>query len=183
MAEEELVVEEKEEEKDPETLLKEKDEKIKELEDKLIRVVAEMEHLKRQFKKEKENFQNYCHEEIVKAIIPAIDNLERAVTHANDESNFKALKEGIEITLKMLLKSLEKFGVKAISCKGQKFDPYYHEAMAQVETDEYEPGTVVEEYQKGYMIKDRLLRPALVCVAKPKEKKEEVDKDGKEEKQ
>ncbi len=180
---EEVTVEEAREEKEekkPEELLKEKDEKIKELEDKLIRMVAEMEHLKRQFKKEKEEFQRYCHEEIVKAIIPAIDNLERAITHADDESNFKALKEGIEITLKMLLKSLEKFGVKPIESKGQRFDPYYHEAMAQVETDEHEPGTVVEEYQKGYMIRDRLLRPALVCVAKSKEKKEEV-KDGKKE--
>ncbi len=193
MANQELTLEKEKEEKKktPEELIKEledkleeKERKIKELEDKLIRVVAEMEHLKRRFKKEKEEYQKYCHEEIVKAIIPAIDNLERAISHASSKENFEAIKEGVEITLKLLLKSLEEFGVKQIPAKGKKFDPFYHEAMSTVETDEYEPGTVVEEFRKGYMLGDRLLRPSLVSVAKKpeeKEKQEEVGRDGKEE--
>ncbi len=180
MGDKEVVLQEDEKEKEVslEDLLKEKDEKIKELEDKLIRVVAEMEHLKRRFKKEKEEYKKYCHEELVKAIIPAIDNLERALEHADSKDNFEALREGIDITLKMLLKSLGDFGVKPIHSKGKRFDPFYHEAMSQIETDECEPGTVVEEYRKGYMLGDRLIRPSLVCVAKPKEKEKEVKKNG-----
>ena len=95
-----------------------------------------------------------------------MDNLERAVAHAKDGGNGKPLVEGVEMVLRGFFDTLAKHGVVPIAAVGQRFDPEKHEAMAQIESGTYEPDTVVEEYHKGYLLRDRLLRPALVSVAK-----------------
>ena len=93
-----------------------------------------------------------------------LDNLERALSHAS-EDGLPALVEGIRMTHGMLLASLRKFNVTPVEAVGAPFNPAFHQAMAQVPTDDYPPNSVVEEYQKGYMLKDRLLRPAMVSVS------------------
>ena len=103
---------------------------------------------------------------MIEEILPAIDNLERALAHAS-EDGLGALVEGIRMTHVMLLNSLKKFGVSPLEATGSPFDPAFHQAMAQVPTDEHAPNTVIEEYQKGYMLRERLLRPAMVTVSTP----------------
>jgi molecular chaperone GrpE len=103
-----------------------------------------------------------------------VDNLERAVAHASGGGNGKPLVEGVEMVLRQFLDVLTKHGAVQMFAVGQSFDPAKHEAMTQVESDDHEPNSVVEEHQKGYLFRDRLLRPALVSVAKApgtKEKK------------
>jgi molecular chaperone GrpE len=109
---------------------------------------------------------NYGNKSLLEEILPIIDNLERALAHAS-EDGLGAVVEGIRMTHAMLLTTLKKFNVIPIEAVGYPFDSAYHQAMAQVPTDQYEPNTVVEEYQKGYMLKERLLRPAMVTVAAP----------------
>ena len=103
---------------------------------------------------------------MVKDLLPVVDNLERAIAHAKDGGNGKSLVEGVEMVLRGFFDTLAKHGVVPIAAVGQRFDPEKHEAMAQIESGTYEPNTVVEEYHKGYLLRDRLLRPALVSVAK-----------------
>ncbi len=102
-----------------------------------------------------------------------LDNLERAIEHANLGGNGKPFVEGIEMVLKGFLEVLDKHGVKQVSAVGEPFDPQKHEAFAQVESNDHAPNTVVQELHKGYFMAERLLRPSLVSVAKPTEKKEE----------
>ena len=109
---------------------------------------------------------NYGNKSLLEEILPIIDNLERALAHAS-EDGLGAVVEGIRMTHAMLLTALKKFNVTPIEAVGTTFDTAFHQAMAQVPTDQYEPNTVVEEYQKGYMLKERLLRPAMVTVATP----------------
>jgi molecular chaperone GrpE len=123
--------------------------------------------------REKSSLVKYGNEELIKAILPVIDNLERALDHPMGE-NPDGLLEGIEITHKQLLQVLEKFGLTRIAPEGEPFDPSKHEAMMQVESTDHEPNTVVSEFQRGYFLNDRLLRPAMVSVARaPGEKQEE----------
>jgi molecular chaperone GrpE len=144
-----------------------------------LRQAAELENLKKRTQREKEEAIRFGNETLVKDLLPVLDNLERAVEHAQGGGNGKPLLEGIELVLKGFLEVMEKHGVKQISAKGQPFDPQKHEAFAQVETEEHEPNTVVQELHKGYTMLDRLVRPSLVSVAKSPEKKEEVDGEGK----
>jgi molecular chaperone GrpE len=151
-----------------------KEEEAKNNYDRFIRQTAEIENFKKRALRDKEDAIRYANETFVKELLPIIDNLERAVSHAKGGGNGESLITGVEMTLKGLFDALGKYGVSQISAMGQPFDPQLHEAMAQVETDTGEPNTVLEEHQKGYLLKDRLLRPALVTVAKsskPDEKK------------
>ena len=100
--------------------------------------------------------------------MPIVDNLERAVSHAQGGSNGEPLIEGVSLVLKSLLEVLERHGVTRVESKGTSFDPAQHEAVAHVVSSEHEPNEVMEEHQAGYRLKDRLLRPALVSVAKAK---------------
>nr|NIQ11238.1 nucleotide exchange factor GrpE [Gammaproteobacteria bacterium]NIQ74371.1 nucleotide exchange factor GrpE [Gammaproteobacteria bacterium]NIR94990.1 nucleotide exchange factor GrpE [Gammaproteobacteria bacterium]NIU58446.1 nucleotide exchange factor GrpE [Phycisphaerae bacterium]NIW94748.1 nucleotide exchange factor GrpE [Phycisphaerae bacterium] len=104
---------------------------------------------------------------ILKELLPGIDNIERAMDQGKDANNIASLLEGVELTRDGLLATLEKYGVKAIESIGQPFDPNIHEALAMEETEEIEPNMVLREFQKGYLYKDRLLRPAKVIVSKP----------------
>lgn len=140
--------------------------------DRLLRAQAELENYKKRVEREKSSLVKYGNEELIKAILPVIDNLERAIDHPPGE-NSDGLKEGIKITLNQLLQVLEKFGVTPVPSVGEPFDPSKHEAMMQVESTDHEPNTVVTELQKGYFLNDRLIRPAMVSVAQPPRQKEE----------
>lgn len=132
--------------------------------DKFLRERADMENYRRRVGREKEELLNYGNKSLLEEILPIIDNLERALAHAS-EDGLGAVVEGIRMTHAMLLTALKKFSVTPIEAVGAPFDSAFHQAMAQVPTDQYEPNTVVEEYQKGYMLKERLLRPSMVTVA------------------
>ena len=138
-----------------------------------LRQVADLENFKKRVAREKEEAIRYGNEALVKDLLPILDNLERAVEHAELGGNGKPLLAGIELVLKGFLEVLEKHGVTQISAKGEPFNPHKHEAFAQVESTDHEPNTVVEELHKGYFMADRLLRPSLVSVAKLPETKEE----------
>ena len=140
--------------------------------DKFLRERADLENLRKRFQKEKEDLFKYGNENLIQEILPSVDNLERALEHAGDD-NGAAIIEGVKMTLTMLLASLKKFGVTTIETKGALFDSAFHQAMAHVETADQEPNTVVQEFQKGYLLNDRLLRPAMVTVARKPVKSEE----------
>jgi molecular chaperone GrpE len=132
--------------------------------DRFLRERADLENFRKRANREKEELLNYGYKSLIEEILPVLDNLERALSHAS-EDGLPALVEGIRMTHGMLLASLRKFNVTQVEAVGSPFNPAFHQAMAQVPTDEYPPNTVVEEYQKGYLLKDRLLRPAMVTVS------------------
>lgn len=134
--------------------------------DKLLRERADLENYRKRASREKEELLNYGIKSLVEEVLPVLDNLERALEHAN-EDGLPALVEGVQMTHTLLQTALKKFGVCAVdgNC-GTLFDPAFHQAMAQVETSEHPSNTIVQEFQKGYLLKERLLRPSMVSVAK-----------------
>jgi len=134
-----------------------------------LRALADLENYRKRAQRDKEDAIRFANDNLLREMVPVIDNLERAVEHANDDQG-SSLLEGVEMTLVQFRKVLETFGVKPVESIGQLFDPNFHQAMGQVESDEYEPNTVVQEMQKGYTLNNRLLRPAMVMVAKTPEK-------------
>ena len=162
------------------------EEKIKELEDKLARTFAEMENQRRRFEKEKDDAFDYGGFTFAKEALNLIDNLERSkLILENDEAlkETEALKKTLEhfdIINKDMVSILEKNGITPIDSIGKKLDPNLHQAMMEIEDDQKEPGTIIQEIQKGFMMKDRLLRPSLVGVSKKSEKKEEKSEENKE---
>ena len=162
------------------------EEKINELEDKLARTFAEMENQRRRFEKEKDDAFDYGGYSFAKEALNLIDNFARSKSILeNDEAlkNTDALKKTLEhfdIINKDLLSIFTKNNIKPIDCLNKKLDPNLHQAMMEIEDDQKEPGTIVQEVQKGFMIKDRLLRPSLVGVSKKTEKKEEKAEENKE---
>jgi len=149
--------------------LEEKEKEAKEHYDRLLRTAADFENYKKRAAKEKEDWTKFANEDLIKSILPFIDNLERAVNHAEKVIDTGVLIEGIKLTLQQLLQTLNKFGLSPFESVGKPFDPARHEAMLVIETDQHEPNQVVEEFQKGYLLNDRLLRPATVSVSKPPE--------------
>jgi molecular chaperone GrpE len=135
--------------------------------DRFLRQAAEFDNYKKRTSRDRDDAVRFAKESLIKDLLPIIDNLERAVAHAAGGGNGKPLVEGVEMVLRSLVDALGKHGVTQVSAVGQAFDPAKHEAMAQLETDAHEANSVVEELHKGYMLHDRLLRPALVTVAKP----------------
>lgn len=133
-----------------------------------LRERADLENFRRRAQKEKEDLARFANENILKDLLPVLDNLERAIEHARQESGAgeEGLRQGVEMTLGLFAKSLEKFGVTPIQAEGTPFDPAWHEAMGQLESAEHPANTVVKELQKGYQLNGRLLRPTLVMVAK-----------------
>ena len=134
--------------------------------DRLLRLAAELENFKKRAAREKTDAIRYANESLLKDLLPILDNLERALEHAKGGGNGKPLLDGIELVLKGFLEVLEKHGVTQSSAVGELFDPEKHDALAQIETSEHRPNTVVEEHSKGYHLPGRLLRPAQVIVAK-----------------
>jgi len=148
------------------------EDKIKELEDKLARTFAEMENQRRRFEKEKDDAFEYGGTSFAREALNLIDNLERSKqVLENDEKlkNTEALNktlEHLDIINKDLISIFTKNNIKPIDCLNKKLDPNFHQAMMEIEDDQKEPGTIIQEIQKGFMIKDRLLRPSLVGVSK-----------------
>ncbi len=153
---------------DAESRISALEKEAKENYEKLLRVSAEFENYKKRSVREMDAFRKFANESIFKSLLPAVDNLERAIASASDKETDgdNGLIEGVKMTLKEMLTVFEKYGVKAIDALGEPFDPAYHEAVMQEASEEAEDNTVVRELQKGYMIHDRLLRPAMVTVAK-----------------
>ncbi len=143
----------------------ESSDELAELKDRYLRLGAEFENYKRRTLKERESLFNYGNENLIKELLETVDNLERALGHAEEGLGTETLLEGVELTHRSLMRALEKFGVARVDAKGEQFDPKVHEAIRQVETEDHSSGTVAEVYQTGYLLKDRLLRPALVGVA------------------
>lgn len=133
--------------------------------DRFLRERADLENYRKRVQREKEELLKYGNESLILDILPVLDNMERALAHASEETQ-GAVIEGVRLTHAMLLSALKKFGVAPVeTAKGAPFDPALHHAMGQVESGECEPSTIVEEFQKGYTLNDRLLRPAMVSVA------------------
>ena len=154
---------------------------IADLKDKLLRAVAETENLRRRAEKERQDASNYAVTGFARDLLPVSDNLRRALESlpegADGNENLKALVEGVEMTERELLNSFEKHGIRKVDPKGEKFDHNLHQAMFEVPNSGEEDGTIVQVMQVGYTLKERLLRPAMVGVAKggSNEKKEHVD--------
>ena len=171
--------------KKEETEIKPED-KIRELEDKLARTFAEMENQRRRFEKEREEAYEYGGFNFAKEALNLIDNLERSKQILqNDETlkNSDALKkilEHFDIIYKDILSVFSKNNIKPIDCLNKKLDPNFHQAMMEIDDDQKEPGTIIQEIQKGFTIKDRLLRPSLVGVSKKTEKKDPNTEENKE---
>lgn len=148
-----------------------KDEEARENYDKFLRVSAEFDNYKKRTAREMEDFRKFAIQSLIKEMLSVVDNLELAINSADEnKARESSLREGLDLTLREILRVFEKFQVKPIESKGKAFDPTYHEAVMQEETDELPENTVITEMQKGYLIHDRLLRPAMVVVAKPKTK-------------
>lgn len=139
--------------------------KYKELEDKYLRAHADFENTKKRLEKEKQMAIDYTNEKFAKEMLPIIDSLELALAHSGEEAETSKLREGVSLTLDTLVKAFERNGIKQIAAFGA-FDPEMHEAIMQAPSDEVEEGHIVATLQKGYIFKDRLIRPALVSVCK-----------------
>lgn len=165
------LAEETEEQGDPLQLLKQEFEEAREEAKKnwdlYLRERADLENARKRHQRDREEAIRFANDRLLKEMVPVLDNLERAVGHAeqgNDDS--QGLLEGVNMTINQFRKVLEDFGVKPINALGEDFDPNLHQAMGQVESQDQVPNTVVSEFQKGYLLHDRLLRPSLVMVAK-----------------
>jgi molecular chaperone GrpE len=144
--------------------------------DQFLRSKAEMDNLIKRNKKEKEDWVKYSNETLMKEILPVMDNLEMAISHSDDESSFQALKEGVELTLKGLKGSLAKSGLVEVNAKGEPFDPCFHHAVSQQESEDVASGVVMAELQKGYVLNERLIRPAMVVLSTGKPGEESTEK-------
>lgn len=150
--------------------LEEKEKEAKEHYDRLLRVAADFENYKKRAAREKEEWAKFSNEDFIKTLLPFLDNLERAVAHSQKVKDSGVLIEGVRLTLQELLQMLARFGLSTFESVGKPFDPARHEAILVVPTDQQEPNQVMEEFQKGYFLYDRLLRPATVSVSKLPEK-------------
>jgi molecular chaperone GrpE len=155
--------------KETESRFEAKQEEAKETYDRFLRVSADFENYKKRASREMEEFRKYANQSLLKEMLSVVDNLELAINSSNDRKKAdKTLIEGLNLTLNEILRVFEKFNVTPIEAQGKTFDPTYHEAVMREETDDYPENSVISEFQKGYLIHDRLLRPAMVVVAGPK---------------
>jgi molecular chaperone GrpE len=160
---------EQSEKQEKEEIQENTEDKLKQTYERLLRVAADFENYKKRVEAEKIEFVRFANEKLVRDLLPVLDNLKRAIETAKGKDADSPLVSGVQIVYNQFLKVLERFGVKPIEAVGKQFDPGVHEAMHMVETDEHEPGTVVEELLPGYVMSGRVLRPALVCVARKPE--------------
>ena len=138
-----------------------------------MRTYAEMENVKKRGIREKEELSKYANESLIKEILPVIDNLQKAISHAQNDESPSGLVEGLELTLGGLITALEKAGLKEVEAEGKPFDPNFHEAISQQKDDKVAPGFVINEFQKGYLLNGRLIRPAKVVVSQGDDNKRE----------
>jgi len=149
--------------------LEEKEEVVKSLQEKILYLQAEFENYKKLKIKEKQDTLKFGNEVLVKELLPVLDNLEMALDHTAKTEDYKGIYEGVKMTLNEFLKVLEKAGVTRIEAAGKKFDPNLHEAFYQEEKEDMEPDTVISEFQKGYLLNNRLVRPSRVIISKKPE--------------
>jgi molecular chaperone GrpE len=133
-----------------------------------LRSQAEIENLKKRNAKDKEEWIKYSNETLIKEILPVMDNLENALSHSRDENSLEALREGVALTLKGLKETLMKSGLEEVKAEGEPFDPCFHHAVSEQEDENTRAGTILHELQKGYILNQRLIRPAMVVVSKGK---------------
>lgn len=148
--------------------INEMEKQIESVYDQYLRAQAEIENIKKRNQKAREEWIKYANENLIKELLPVIDNLEKAISHSNNENALDALREGVELTLKGLKDTLCRAGLEEICSLGKPFDPNYHEAVSEQEDENAEPGTVIQELQKGYTLNQRLIRPSMVVVCKGK---------------
>ena len=139
---------------------------VAELKDRWLRDRAELENFKRRQTRDKADALRFANEGLLRDLLPIIDNLHRAVEHARTSREVDAIADGVDMTLKTLTDTLERHGVKIVEALGRPFDPAHHEAIGHRESEQHPPNTVVDEHQRGYLLHDRLLRPALVTIGK-----------------
>ncbi len=139
---------------------------LSEMNDKYVRLYAEFENYKKFAARQKEDQLKYANESLLKDLLTVIDHLELALQHSSDDKVSDPLAKGVEMTLKELKTLMERYGLVSIDAIGKPFDPNIHHAMSQIEDDEVDENTVIEEFRKGYMLKERVLRPPLVGVSK-----------------
>ncbi len=141
------------------------EEEIKAAQDRYLRLAAEFENYKKRVQKDQVEYAKYATERLLRELLPVLDNLQRALQHAQQSGGTNGLIEGVELTCKQYLEVLSRFGVRPIPSVGLPFDPALHQAVATVAPKGQAPNTIVEEYEKGYFLHDRVLRPATVTVA------------------
>ena len=139
---------------------------LEEAEDKYVRLYADFENYKKTAARNKEELLKYANDDLMSDVLTVIDHLELALQHTGKSKDPNPLAEGVELTLKEMRNILDKYGLVTIDSLGKPFDPAVHHAMSQVETEDAKENTVVKEFRKGYMLKDRILRAAMVGVAK-----------------
>ena len=154
---------------DPEELQNQLAEKTREAEehyDRLLRLAAELENIKKRQERERADLRQFANENLLKELLPVLDNLERAQEHGRQSEAIEALMEGLDLVNQDFLKVLGRFGVTPIESLGERFDPAYHHAVMEEEAPAVEDQTVLKELQKGYLLQNRLLRPAMVVVSR-----------------
>jgi molecular chaperone GrpE len=170
--------------KEMEARLESLEQEAKENHDRFLRVSAEFENYKKRAAREMGDFRKFANESFVKAMLSVVDNLDRAIeSSSNDKNTNTSVVEGVNMTLREILKVFEQFGVIPFESLGKTFDPGFHQAVMQEENEEYPDNTVLNELQKGYLIHDRLLRPAMVVVSKKKETPENEEVKAEEKKE
>ena len=138
------------------------------LRDQLLRTAADFDNFRKRSRRELADMEKRAREDLIKELLPVFDNLERATAHAETATDVKALADGIGLVKRQFLDTLSKIGIERIKAQGLPFDPAFHEAVQQFETDEHAPGTVIHEVQAGYMQGEKLVRPSIMVVAKAK---------------
>jgi molecular chaperone GrpE len=138
---------------------------VRAAQERYVRLAAEFENYKKRAQKDQDEYRKYSNERLLKELLPVIDNLQRALQHGRVSKNQEGVLEGVELTSKKALEILSRFGVRPIPSVGLPFDPAVHEAVAKVNGKGHKPNTIVEEFEKGYYLNDRVLRPAMVTVA------------------
>jgi molecular chaperone GrpE len=153
--------------------LRETEEEAQRNYDLYMRAYAEMENIKKRGIKEREELRKYANESLIKEILPVIDSIQKAISHAHNDENPSGLVEGLKLTLDSLMKTLEKAGLQEVEAEGKPFDPNFHEAISQQRDDKVPPGHVLTEFQRGYLLNGRLIRPAMVVVSQGNTEKAE----------
>ncbi|CAM3115124.1 nucleotide exchange factor GrpE [Paenibacillus lupini] len=161
----EQVEEQQEVEVQEDSRLEELEKLAEENQQRYLRAQADFDNFRRRTQKEKEDLAQYASMKLIGQLLPVVDNFERAVSAATANQDFDALAKGVDMIFRQLEQTLQQEGLKAMEAVGEAFNPEFHQAIMTVESDEHEEGIVVEEVQKGYILKDRVLRPAMVKVS------------------
>ncbi|MEE9591258.1 MAG: nucleotide exchange factor GrpE [Thermodesulfobacteriota bacterium] len=156
--------------------LEEKTREAEENYNRFLRSCADLENFKKRMEKEKTEIVDFANDRLVKELLQVVDNMERALSHIDNKTDIESLKEGVGLTIDQLFSILKKFGLEQISAVGERFNPNIHEAVSHEESNNHEPESVIKEFQKGYMLKGRLLRPAMVAVSRAPERVRQEEK-------